>query len=130
MHSRISVPSTSFYGAAGFPSWSLLLARAPSGHFNPTPSAIGIGIPPSPYFNPTPSAIGIGIAAVPVTRYVPKGPFPDPTTAPERLPGFDDSEWELIDTPHDMLIGLNYSSWGSATEGARLPRGAGWCELT
>ena len=48
------------------------------------------------------------------------------SAAAQRLPAFDDSGWELIDTPHDMLIGLNYSSEGDATEGARLPRGSGW----
>jgi hypothetical protein len=34
----------------------------------------------------------------------PPGPAPPGPTPPESMPGFDDSAWQLVDAPHDMLI--------------------------
>jgi beta-galactosidase/beta-glucuronidase len=47
-------------------------------------------------------------------------------SSPEAASGFDDSGWQLIDVPHDMLIGGTYSSQGDGLEMAHLPRGDGW----
>ena len=49
-------------------------------------------------------------------------------SAPEVAPSFDDAGWELIDVPHDMLIGGTFSSKGDGLEMAHLPRGDGWCK--
>ena len=42
------------------------------------------------------------------TTYKPPSTPPNVSAAPERLPTFDDASWELVDVPHDMLIGGNY----------------------
>lgn len=47
-------------------------------------------------------------------------------SSPEVASAFNDSDWELIDVPHDMLIGGTYSSQGDGLEMAHLPRGDGW----
>ena len=36
------------------------------------------------------------------------GPAPVFDVPPEASPSFDDSGWELVDAPHDMLINQNY----------------------
>ena len=44
---------------------------------------------------------------------------------PESTTAFDDSAWDLVDTPHDMLINQKFD--GSNTKGmAYLPRNNGW----
>ena len=45
------------------------------------------------------------------TTYKPPNTPPNVSGAPERLPAFDDATWELVDVPHDMLIGGNYRSF-------------------
>jgi len=51
---------------------------------------------------------------------------PLPPNPPEAAAHFNDSGWGVVDVPHDFLIGGNYSEYGDAEEGARLPRGDGW----
>jgi beta-galactosidase/beta-glucuronidase len=36
------------------------------------------------------------------------------------------ASWNIVDAPHDFLIGLKYNKSGDKTEGADLPRGEGW----
>ena len=60
-------------------------------------------------------------------QYKPKGSVtPNITIAPERLPTTDDSGWDVVDVPHDMLIGGVYAQKGDRLEAACLPRGDGW----
>lgn len=44
---------------------------------------------------------------------------------PAAAPGFDDAAWEVVDTPHDMLITGPISYTLPADQGFRS-RGAGW----
>jgi len=44
---------------------------------------------------------------------------------PEAKPGFDDSAWKVVDTPHDMLIGGAFSP-NNPESFAFLARGKGW----
>ena len=46
--------------------------------------------------------------------------------ASEASANVDDASWEVVDAPHDFLIGLSYNRTGDETEGAYLPRGEGW----
>jgi hypothetical protein len=60
-------------------------------------------------------------------EYKPSGSAtPNISTAPERLPGTPDASWQLLDVPHDMLIGGVMSAKGDRLESACLPRGDGW----
>ena len=60
-------------------------------------------------------------------QYRPSGTStPNISTAPERLTSADDSGWELLDVPHDMLIGGVMAQKGDRLESACLPRGDGW----
>lgn len=50
------------------------------------------------------------------------GPGPSP---PEAQPGFDDSAWKVIDTPHDATISNNYTQSANGGE-AFLPPAISW----
>jgi len=39
--------------------------------------------------------------------------------------GFNDSSWQVVDAPHDMLIGQKYNETNAASQGF-LPRNVGW----
>jgi hypothetical protein len=59
---------------------------------------------------------------------LPKPPPPPPPVDPNdptAQPGFDDSAWELIDTPHDMGITGKHDPANNPTQGF-LPRTSGW----
>ena len=56
----------------------------------------------------------------------PKYPSHVLANASEASADFDDARWEVVDAPHDFLIGLTYNQTGGGTEGAFLPRGVGW----
>ena len=90
-----------------------------------------------------PSAVGVAGANAIVGREVVKFDFAwrfkltyqswQPKYPPSVLPNaseastdFDDARWEVVDAPHDFLIGLQYNRTGDETEGAFLPRGEGW----
>ena len=60
-------------------------------------------------------------------EYKPSGSAtPNVSTAPERLPTTHDASWQLLDVPHDMLIGGVMKAQGDRLESACLPRGDGW----
>eukprot|EP00040_Diaphanoeca_grandis_P011360 m.58192 g.58192 ORF g.58192 m.58192 type:complete len:953 (+) comp22513_c0_seq2:99-2957(+) len=50
---------------------------------------------------------------------------PQPTNPPEALPGFDDSSWELVNAPHDMLIEQPYDP-ANTEKMAFIARNVGW----
>ncbi len=42
------------------------------------------------------------------------------------LKGFDDSDWENVDLPHDFSIGQEFTTSGTEPESGNLPGGTGW----
>ncbi len=42
------------------------------------------------------------------------------------LKGFDDSDWEDVDLPHDFSIGQEFTTTGTEPESGNLPGGTGW----
>ena len=52
-------------------------------------------------------------------------PPPGPAVPAEATPGFDDSAWQLVDAPHDMLIEQSYDPSQSEKMGF-LARNIGW----
>ena len=41
-------------------------------------------------------------------------------------PAYNDSSWALVDTPHDMMIGQDYTEDDSGSGNSYLPRAVGW----
>ena len=42
------------------------------------------------------------------------------------LKGFDDSDWEKVDLPHDFSIAQDFTTTGTEPESGNLPGGTGW----
>lgn len=42
------------------------------------------------------------------------------------LKGFDDSDWESVDIPHDFSMSQDFTTDGTEAESGRLPGGTGW----
>ena len=42
------------------------------------------------------------------------------------LKGFDDSDWEKVDLPHDFSISQEFTTSGTEAESGSLPGGTGW----
>jgi hypothetical protein len=55
-------------------------------------------------------------------------PAPTPAPAPDgpAQPGYDDSKWQLMDVPHDFIIGGTYDKTNPASGQSYLPRNNGW----
>ena len=64
------------------------------------------------------------VGAAPLGAPPPPPPPVDPND-PTAQPAFDDSNWELVDTPHDFGITLKHDPTNNPTQGF-LPRASGW----
>ena len=53
------------------------------------------------------------------------GPTPSPTPPPPALPSFDDSQWDVVDAPHDGLIGTPYNANAGNGQGS-IPKNVSW----
>ena len=42
------------------------------------------------------------------------------------MKGFDDSDWESVDIPHDFSMSQKFTTDGTEAESGRLPGGTGW----
>jgi hypothetical protein len=65
------------------------------------------------------------VAAQAAADAPPPPPPPVDPNDPTAQPAYDDSAWELIDTPHDMGITGKHSPLENPTQGF-LPRSSGW----
>ena len=61
----------------------------------------------------------------PTPRPAPK-PTPGPPSDGPAQPDFDDSAWQLLDVPHDFIIGGAYNQADPASGQSYLPRSNGW----
>ena len=42
------------------------------------------------------------------------------------MKGFDDSDWESVDLPHDFSMSQEFTTSGTEAESGNLPGGTGW----